>query len=489
MTPGTGVVVRRRLASAGAAAVVAITVSVRAPADVGIAPRQPIRLTGTLTDAESGRPIERAFTVPWGTTQIDIDLTCAGAEHDACADFGARGPDGIRGWSMNRSGHVHIDALSASYGYLPGAVEPGEWHVMLGAAPDRQAGVRSYDVTVRLSERLDHPRPVLRPAAGWFAGDLHVHSGHSDGYHQTLHGRPVPVSVSDLSADAASAGLDFLAITDHNTVSHWVDVDRTQTTSPDVLLLHGREITTARGHFNVIGERRFTDFRLGPERPMKQLLTAVAKDAAFVSINHAWLSSDEWCAGCGWADRDPETIGHVAGIEVLNGSTPTIAGALPGWDLWAAFLNCGHHLVAVGGSDVHDPIDARTGLGRPATVVWASSLSEDALVSGLKSGRVFVRGSAREASSVDLIATVSGATVFMGGTTDAGHLVVTARLIGARGQQYSWIRRGQVVRSASVESDNERSTFALDAVAGDWVSVIVRRRGEPSLISNAVYVR
>jgi hypothetical protein len=59
--------------------------------------------------------------------------------------------------------------------------------------------------------------------------------------------------------------------------------------------------------------------------------------------------------------------------------------------MWADALNQGHRLVAVGGSDVHDPVEGQAAIGRPGTLVWASMLSEDALVSGLKSGRVFIR--------------------------------------------------------------------------------------------------
>src|SRR5262249_24983151 len=164
-------------------------------------------------------------------------------------------------------------------------------------------------------------------------------------------------------------------IADHNTVSHWVDVDRAQLMSPALLLMHAREITTPRGHFNAIGERRFTDFRLGPTRPMSRLLADVARDGAFVSINHAWLSNEYDSSGCGWVDRDPFTLNHVAGIEVLNGSSPATGGVPAGWKWWAELLNQGHRLVAVGGSDVHDPIGGNATIGNPTTVLWARALS------------------------------------------------------------------------------------------------------------------
>jgi len=37
-------------------------------------------------------------------------------------------------------------------------------------------------------------------------------------------------------------------------------------------------------------------------------------------------------------------------------------------------------------------------------------------------------------------------------------------------------------------SDDETTTLTVDAVSGDWFSVIVSRDGQPQLISNAVFV-
>jgi hypothetical protein len=280
-----------------------------------------LTLTGVISDIDGGTGVEREFDVPPGTVQLDLDLSCPGQDPDTSLDFGIRGPAGIRGWSTSRDDHVHIDAVSASYGYLPGFIEAGPWHVMLGALPPR--GLETpFQITIHLSNRPGSARPVLRNEPGWFEGDLHVHSGHSDGYSDDRLGRRVPAFVRDLATTAEAAHLEFLAVTDHNTASHWIDVDRAQAASPNLLLLHGREITTARGHFNAIGERRFTDFRLSLARPMRRLLAEVARDGAFLSINHAWVPADEWCAGCAWVDRDVDTIGEVAGIEVARTLAP-----------------------------------------------------------------------------------------------------------------------------------------------------------------------
>ena len=462
----------------------------RTTAHAGLSLPASLTLTGAVSEAAAGRIIEQAFAVPADAWQIDIDLRYTGTDEVPTFDVGVRGPAGIRGWSTERRDHVHIDRLSASYGYLPGPLEPGEWHVMLGVPYVPPGADGHYEFTVRVSDQPDAPRPVLRSSPGWFAGDLHAHSGHSDGYRADYGGRRVPVSMGGLAAAALANQLDFLAVTDHNTVSHWLDVDRAQSENPDLLLLHAREITTYRGHFNAIGEHRFTDFRLTLLRPMRALLADAASDGSFVSINHPWVVDDQWCAGCGWAERDADTVSHAAGVEVLNGSSPPRGslspGDWPGWRFWADQLNRGLHVVAVGGSDAHDPESGSPAVGQPTTVVWASELSEDAITAGLKSGRVFVR---RVSSGlVDLSATDGRAVATMGQSIGAGHLTLSARVKGAAGQECVWFRRGQLLQSTRLSSDEETATLQVDALDGDWFSVIVSSDNLPSLVSNAVYV-
>ena len=53
------------------------------------------------------------------------------------------------------------------------------------------------------------PPPAPARGAGWYRGDLHVHTVHSDGQYE----------VSQLVAAAHASGLDFIVSTDHNTCS------------------------------------------------------------------------------------------------------------------------------------------------------------------------------------------------------------------------------------------------------------------------------
>jgi hypothetical protein len=146
--------------------------------------------------------------------------------------------------------------------------------------------------------------------------------------------------------------------------------------------------------------------------------------------------------------------------------------------------------VAVGGSDEHDPLNDGGSVGHPTTVVWASSLSEDAIVAGLKSGRVFIRSGARHDTFIDLQANGQDgrATAEMGQTTGPGRLTLTARIRQAAHHQLIWIRRGQTLQSSRIAQDDATLTLSADAVEGDWFSVLVMDGTAPSLISNAIFV-
>jgi hypothetical protein len=449
------------------------------------APSFPVQIdrAGVVTPADRGHIIEDTFVVLPGTRQIDIDFDYDrdGSGIPIQFDIGVRSPDGLRGWSEDHRAHIHIDATSASYGYLPGPPLPGNWSVLVGVAnvPER---IR-YRVSIRLSSDLSGPRAALRPEPGWYAGDLHTHSGHSDGRNASS---DTPVTVEDLATAGVQRGLDFLAVTDHNTSSHWIDVDRAQAATGRILLLHGREITTYHGHFNAIGEKQTSPFALNLSRPIRELMTDASLDGSFVSINHPWLADDEWCPGCRWIDQDPETIAAAQGIEVANG--PTVDD-LPGWDLWARLLNAGHRLVAIGGSDVHDLTAGDRRIGEPTTVVYANGLSEDDIVRGLKSGRVYGRTDGPNGPALDLRAEdAQEELALMGQSIAPGHLHLVANIDHAQGQECEWLNRGIEITTQPIHADHATLAIDIDGRVGDWVSLRVHNGHRVTAWSNAIYV-
>ena len=85
------------------------------------------------------------------------------------------------------------------------------------------------------------------PAQYW-AVDLHVHTPASDDVKTKTYGDIEP---SDLVEAALKAGLDAIAITDHNT-SDWCDLVTAAAADSDLVVLPGVEISTTEGHLLAI---------------------------------------------------------------------------------------------------------------------------------------------------------------------------------------------------------------------------------------------
>lgn len=446
---------------------------------------------GRLSFGDYERLIEQPFEVPPGTRRIELTVTNTGRERRTVVDVGLRGPSGFRGWSGGRVETVQVSPLTATPGYLPGLIEPGQWAVIIGVPNIRRGSHDAYSVRVTLHD-TDAPRPsrVVRQGAGWYAGDLHAHSAHSDASVSSLGGIRTGAPPHLVFEAARTLGLDFVTLSDHNTVAHWLDVDRLQPYYDTLLLLHGREVTTYRGHANTVGESRFIDFRLPtPEASPAPILRAIASTGAFVSINHPIRPDDESCMGCGWNLTDAETLGAALGVEVING--PLTSDNQNGWSAWTSWLNRGLRLTAVGGSDEHTPDETEDyELGTPTTVVWARELSEPAIVEGLKSGRVYIRTKGPDGPTLDFDADVNGTTYPMGAIVPApGPVRVRLRAIvgGAEGQTLDWIRNGEV--EASTPAGPHPRIHEVEARAGDWFSLVVRNGQQTTLISNPVYLR
>ncbi len=320
------------------------------------------------------------FEVPPGTRSVEILL-----EYDTAAgviDIGCEGAAGWRGWSGGARRHIIITENEATWGYVPGPLEPGVWAVVLGLHKVPANGLAvTLSVRVPAVSRVlpDPPAPlpaeVRRPAADrlaavrgfpepqglqWFAADFHAHTLHSDGQ----------LSVRQLAALAVSTGLDVLAVTDHNTISHHACLPEVSAEF-GVFLLPGQEVTTGRGHANVFGSIPWIDFRQNPAT----WFARVTEAGGVGSVNHP-VSDD-----CAWqweVGRAPECA------EIMHSSwrdDRTNTGVWAWWNAWG-FDAC----VPIGGSDFHDHGEGVV-LGTPTTWVLAERADESAILDALRAGR------------------------------------------------------------------------------------------------------
>lgn len=291
-------------------------------------------LSGALTRVNHETYIEAPFRVPRGVAAITVALNYTGREQRTVVDLGVFDPQSLRGWSGGNKDRIVIGETSATPSYRPGPIQPGRWRLLLGVPNIRDASNDRYEARIwfhRGDEPAFSPTP-LRSEARWYRGDLHMHTGHSDGV-STLIG---PSLVSQTLERAREAGLDFIAVTDHNTTTAFNELRALQPAYHDLLLLPGREITTFQGHANVIGGTRPIDFRVSGRRTMNDVLADAR--GAFVSINHPSLPSGEGCMGCGWTAPNTD-YARVQAVEIVNGGaaaslTNTAEGPLQGIAFW-----------------------------------------------------------------------------------------------------------------------------------------------------------
>jgi hypothetical protein len=290
---------------------------------------------------------------------------------DAVIDLGLIGPDRFCGWSGSERADVVVTHDWATPGYLPGAVA-GPWQVVLGLHRVGPGGVDVHLDVVTPTEppqrpALPPPPPVQRPprrrlpaAAGheWLAGDFHSHTVHSDG----------SLEVVELAARAAGRGLDVLAVTDHNTISHHASLAAAGDHA-GILLVPGQEVTTDAGHAGCFGAIGWIDFRDPPDRWFEE---ATARGGV-MAVNHPWAWDCAWRLPLGqpadlvemwhwtWDRRDTAAIGD-----------------------WPAFGR-----RAIGGSDFHRPGQGIE-LGAPTTWLECAERSVDGVLDALRAGRIAI---------------------------------------------------------------------------------------------------
>lgn len=320
----------------------------------------------TRSDREASINQYIPFQVPSGTDAVSVEL--AYDQTRAIVDLGLFGPEGFRGWSGSERRRVDATTAWATPGYLPGEIEPGEWRVLLGlyVIPDEGVEVEvewwgndpSEPPSPVFPPRPERPPPRSLPAGEgrrWLACDFHAHTVHSDGQ----------LEIGELACLAAGRGLDLLAVTDHNTVSHHPHLDEAGGHA-GIMLVPGQEVTNADGHANCLGDIGWVDFR----RPAEDWLAAVNENGGLLSINHPLAGH------CAW--RKPDLAGaHL--IETWHWTWDRMTlEPIEWWTERAA--------TPIGGSDFHRLSDT-TRPGTPTT--WVETEGSDVL-GALAEGRVAI---------------------------------------------------------------------------------------------------
>jgi len=358
----------------------------------GSSAAETLTLTGVMTGADHQTYREVPFKVPAGTTSVTVDFAYTGRDQKSVIDLGMRDPQRFRGWSGGNKSKFTLTETWATPSYLPGPLPAGEWKLILGVPNLRKDGRAEYTAKITLDRAPafhGFAAAPLKSGPGWYRGDLHMHTEHSDGSCASHTGKRTPCPLFKTLEAASARGLDFVAVTDHNTPAHFQDLAELQGYYDDLLLIPGREITTFHGHANVFGVTAPLDFQLGSARApdLNRIIDQVEAAHGLISLNHPGQPSGEACMGCGWTARTD--FSRIPAMEAVNGVNAE--GPLSGIPFWEARLNAGLRVTAIGGSDNHDAsLSGLRGVGTPTTVVWAENLSQDAILDGIRKGRVFV---------------------------------------------------------------------------------------------------
>jgi len=470
-----------------------------------------IVLTGVLTRADHETYKELAFDVPAGVERLTVAFSYTGREQRATIDLGLFDPERFRGWSGGDKMGFTLSATDATPSYLPGPIRPGRWLLILGVPNIRVGSEAAYEAKIRFgrgeaTEVSSFSDAPLEIGARWYRGDLHMHTCHSDGTVESQGGTRAPGPVYRTVEAAAAKGVDFIAVTDHNAVSHHHSLRELQPYFDKLLLIPGVEITTFQGHAGVLGAIGFVEFRLtSPHLPgVRELQDAVERQHGLFAVNHPAMPSNEFCMGCGWTTPGTD-YARVAAVEVVNGGAMAVQrnaadGPLSGVPFWEARLNEGYRPTAIGGSDNHkpdlDPIRAPA-VGAPTTVVWADNLSERAILNAIRAGRVFVDVEGTRDRVLELSATCGERAATMGDALTApegAQVLFSVRVRGLSGARPDVIMdgaHGVVLADALIEADDVTLEFSLPSDgARHWVRADVRSGdgARTLMIGNPIYL-
>lgn len=310
----------------------------------------------------------------------------------------------------------------------------------------------------------------------WYRGDCHVHSQRSHGGELTA---------KQLVAAAREVGLEFIAVTEHNTAytpAAWEPV-----AGDDLLVIPGQEVVTATGHWLALGIKpgQVIDWRYGIRDDLIDRGVAEVHQAGglcVVAHPHAPYPSGTFAYPFQQFDA----------VEVWNGQwssdLPWNAdneAALAEWGRGlAADIHRGEWRPAIGNSDVHLPGQ----IGTPQTVVLAEELSTHAVLAGIRAGQCWIAESAE--IEVSFAADAGNRTADIGEQlqTDGAAVVVTVEISGVPSGAVTFhTDRGRAHRDVLTREGSGSIEWSTNAKESAYVRLEVRHpTGRMAALANPI---
>lgn len=481
-----------------------------------------LHVQGALTGADVKSYIRHEADLPTGQAALAVRFAFSPAVVSGQKNMltlSIFDPTGFRG-AGHRHGNLHevvIGPESATPGYLPGELPAGRWTIEIDthmvmpgeecrytldvearpAASEARAGGgdpsdtngtggasrgtsarrgQSASAGARLSSGAVDPAPARGAAAsygeGWFRGDLHSHTFHSD----------ASWGVADLVARARGLGLDFLALTDHNTTSGLEDAHAAA--SDGLLIIDGLELTTYWGHALCLGTNRWVDWRTGPGALEMPAIARerIAAGETFI-IAHPSSIGDPYCTGCRWVYDDMRP-GPARLFEVWNGPWSGDSNNEEALAFWYDLLTQGVRIYATAGSDTHNSAGYAGNVG--FNVVRAGRCDQASILSAIRSGAEFLSNG--PALFLEGVA-ANGARVLAAAELPGKDARIEVRFDNATaGSRLRLVGDGRIVHEAPVSRAGTQSIRPDDYRARWYVAELRGPDGEMSAVTNPIFV-
>ncbi|MEZ5306121.1 MAG: CehA/McbA family metallohydrolase [Pyrinomonadaceae bacterium] len=456
-------------------------------------------------DAAEPQYVMVPFEVPKGARVVSVETSYDRQNGKTKLEFGLFEPPnigsvndtrGFRGWSGAIRNSFFVSRDFATPGYMKGKPKTGRWHLLVGmpqmASEMTQLALKiSFDDApseLRKENEAEYARTFTHDESkktkqpGWLKGDLHSHTIHGDGHW----------TVAGILDSAVAGGLDFVALTEHNTFAHHFDIAKLQKNYPNVLAIRGQEVTTYGAHINVWGlpKKGWTDFRVvaGSPGSAESIANSIHKRGGLASINHPTMS----CGGCNWTYGSWKPMDSV---EVWNASWES--DDEEALKLWQAALMRGERITAIGSSDTHQPpyepypYPINREVGNPTVHVKASRLREKNILEAVRNGNVYVTRTPVETIDFAANGRVSGETA---STDSNGGILVSlaAREFPAKAEIRLIVADGQSVSTRLIEAsgDGRKSETRLDFNDDGFVRLEIRaENGEMLGFTNPIFVK
>jgi hypothetical protein len=336
-------------------------------------------------------------------------------------------------------------------------------------------------VSIFLPETADAEDVVLATSADWYYGDLHSHSTYSDG-RQSL----------DFTLDFAhEQGMDFIAVSDHNTIGHFAEVKELQARYDDMLVLYAYEFTTGRGHANVFNYTELLDYHKPPDGyDINALIDQVHKGGGYFSPNHPSPSF----AGLGFnfTGVDWRRIDY---FEVVNGYTKARGFMQKPENIFAlkkldSLIRQGYRITAISGSDDHHSgqheSPTYTPIGVPVNAVYAQELSADEIFSAMKKGHCYIINRGKAGPRIDFTAESSGRTAMMGDAISGNEIIFRVKVDGAKNMRLKIVENG-LSKNVRITSDPFEFSFNRAPSKTGYVRLEVKSGVFHEIITNPIY--